>query len=83
MDSTVGKMEGLAEENIPAPLEIVVLQTEPTEKKWLTKRYLDGRVLTLLVDDDRLLEKSLTFDVRWGYNHIEKERKEGRSISFD
>jgi hypothetical protein len=83
MDSTEGKMEGLAEENVPAPLDIVVLQTEPAEKKSLTKRYLDGRVLTLLVDDDRLLEKSLTFDVRWDYNRTEKEREEGRSISFE
>jgi hypothetical protein len=29
------------------------------------------------------LEKSITFDVRWDYNRIEKERKEGKNISFE
>jgi hypothetical protein len=81
-NKTKPRRGGEPEANVPPPLEIVVLQTNPTEKKTLTKRYLDGRVLTLLVEDNRLLEKSLTFYVRWDYRRIEEEKKEGRSISF-
>jgi hypothetical protein len=66
----------------PQPLSTIILQTEPTERKSVTKRYPDGCVLSLLVEDDRLLEKSLTFHLPCDYNLIEEERKKEKSITF-
>jgi hypothetical protein len=38
--------------------------------------------LSLLVEDNELVEKSLTFSWPWGYDLIEEENKKGKSISF-
>jgi hypothetical protein len=66
----------------PPPISVVVLSSQPTVKKTITKRYPAGRVLSLLVDDDKLLEKTMTFNVDWDYDLLEEEKEKGNSISF-
>jgi hypothetical protein len=61
---------------------MVVLETDPNVLKSLTKRYTDGRTLSLLVVDNKLVEKSLTFHWDWDYGLIEKENKKGTGVSF-
>jgi hypothetical protein len=63
-------------------VSIVILKTNPNERKSITKRYPDGRTLTLLVIDDRLVEKSLTFHWEWDYELIREEKERGKSVSF-
>jgi hypothetical protein len=57
--------------------------TDPNVKQSLTKRYPDGRTLTLLVVDDKLVEKSLTFRWDWDYDLIEKDKEKGKGASFN
>jgi hypothetical protein len=63
-------------------VSIVILKTNPNERKSITKRYPDGRTLTLLVIDDRLVEKSLAFCWDWDYELIREEKERGKSVSF-
>jgi hypothetical protein len=51
-------------------------------KKSVTKRYPDGWTLSLLVVDNKLVEKSLTFRWDWDYDLIEKEKEKGKGVSF-
>jgi hypothetical protein len=39
-------------------------------------------LVSLLIEDDQLLEKSLIFSWPWDYDLIEKENENGKSISF-
>jgi hypothetical protein len=81
-----GKRKGegnLPSRDLPPAISVVVLSNSPTVKKTITKRCPDGRVLTLLVEDDKLLEKSMTFNVDWDYDVLEKELDKGSSISFN
>jgi hypothetical protein len=60
----------------------VILETKPKERKSITKIYPDGRTLTLLVIDDKLVEKSLTFCWDWNYELIREEKERGKTVSF-
>ena len=52
------------------------LDAERTSK-CLTKRYADGRGLTILVVDDVIIEKSLTYYVEWDLEKMTKEKENG------
>jgi hypothetical protein len=66
----------------PPHISMVVLETNPSVKKSVTKRYPDGRTLSLLVVDDKVVEKSLTFRWEWDYDLIEKEKELGKGVTF-
>jgi hypothetical protein len=66
----------------PPVLSMVVLATSPHVKKCITKRYPDGRTLSLTVVDDVLIEKSVAFSWTWNYAEIEKQNEEGADIRF-
>jgi hypothetical protein len=66
----------------PPPVSMVVLETSPKVKKYITKRYPDGRTLSLLLVDEVIVEKSLAFSWNWDYAEIEKEKDKGGDISF-
>jgi hypothetical protein len=59
-----------------------VLETEPNVKKSIVKQYPDGRTLSLLVVDEKLVEKSLTFRWDWDLNLVSEEEKKRKSINF-
>jgi hypothetical protein len=45
----------------PPPVSMVVLETSPKVKKCNTKRYPDGRTLSLLLVDEVIIKKSVAF----------------------
>jgi hypothetical protein len=61
----------------PPPFTIEILRKDPV-KKAITKRYPDGRTLTLVVDDDQLVEKMMTYRWEWDYDKVREEKKQGR-----
>jgi hypothetical protein len=77
LDSTEGPPDVATD---PPHISMVVLETSPTVKKYVTKRYHDCRTLSLLVVDNKVVEKSLTFRWDWDYDLIEKEK--GKGVSF-
>jgi hypothetical protein len=60
-------------------LSIVVLETALEVIKCVTKRYSDGRTLSLLVVDEKLAEKSLTYSWKWDFEKIMEEKEKGVS----
>jgi hypothetical protein len=88
MTTPIGKRKGGNEQGFfpsdqPPRVSVILLSRNPTVKKTITKRYPDGRVLSLLVEDEKLLEKSMTYKVNWDYDELEKEKHKGNSISFN
>jgi hypothetical protein len=65
----------------PSPLSVVILSKFPV-KKAITKRYPNGRMLTLVVHDDKLVEKMMTFRWDWDYEMVREEKEEGATGSF-
>jgi hypothetical protein len=65
----------------PSPLCVVVL-SKPPVKKAITKKYLDGHTLTLVVNDDKLVEKMMTFGWDWDYKKVREEKEKGATVSF-
>jgi hypothetical protein len=63
-------------------VHLVILETHPVVTKSITKKYPDGRTLSLLVVDDQLVEKSLTFPCEWNFEEIKKERAKGAEVKF-
>jgi hypothetical protein len=63
------------------PFTVEVLCKDPV-KKAITKRYPDGRTLTLVVDDDQLVEKMMTYHWEWDYDKVREEKDKGESVSF-
>jgi hypothetical protein len=83
--NTEGKRKGnLTAGQTPAntllPINVVVLSSTPTVKITITKRYPDGRVLSLLVEENKLLEKMMRFNIDWDYDMLEEEKEKGKSI---
>jgi hypothetical protein len=62
------------------PISIVVLKTKRNVKKLVTKRYPDGLTLSLLVLNDKLVEKSLTFCWDWECKLIREEKEKRKSV---
>jgi hypothetical protein len=60
---------------------MVILSKNPV-KKAITKRYPDGRTLTLVVEDDKLVEKMMTFRWDWDYEKVREEKEKGATVSF-
>jgi hypothetical protein len=65
----------------PSPISVVILSKSPV-KKAITKRYPDGRTLTLVVNDDKLVEKMMTFRWGWDYKTVREEKEKGATVSF-
>jgi hypothetical protein len=65
----------------PPPFTVEVLRKDPV-KKAITKRYPDGRTLTLVVDDDQLVEKMMTYRWEWDYDKVREEKNKGESVTF-
>jgi hypothetical protein len=63
------------------PLSIVILSKFPV-KKAITKRYPDGHTLTLVVHDDKLVEKMMTFRWDWDYETVREEKEKRVTVSF-
>lgn len=64
------------------PVTIDVLETAPRVIKCVTKRYTDGRTLTLLLVDEKIVEKSLTYRHALDFAKINIEKEKGATISF-
>jgi hypothetical protein len=69
------------DDGTPPPISIVILSKEPV-KKAITKRYPDGRTLTLVVDDDKLVEKMMTYRWGWDFDLVRDEKEKGETVSF-
>jgi hypothetical protein len=65
----------------PPPVSVALLSKCPV-KKAITKRYKDGRTLTLVVDDDELIEKMMTFRWEWDYEKVREELVKGETVNF-
>jgi hypothetical protein len=63
-------------------VSVVVLETFPKVKKSVTKRYPDGRTLSLLLVDEKMTEKSMTFGWTWDYVELRRQKEEGAGINF-
>jgi hypothetical protein len=61
---------------------IVVLETHPEVRKAVTRKCSDGRVLSLDVVSDKIVEKMMTYEVPFVYEDLEKEKEEGAKVSF-
>jgi hypothetical protein len=59
-----------------------VIISENPVKKVITKRYEDGRTLTLVVNDDKLVEKMMTFRWDWDYEKVREEIGKGETVNF-
>jgi hypothetical protein len=60
-------------DNGAPPLSVVILSKFPV-KEVITKRYPNGRTLTLVVHDDKLLEKMMTSHCDWDYEKVREEK---------
>jgi hypothetical protein len=67
--------------SVEAPLSVDLLETTPVVKKVVTKRYPDGRTLYLLVIDDKLVEKSMTFGWEWTLKKLRNRKKKGQRLA--
>jgi hypothetical protein len=54
-------------------IHVELLETSPRMVKAITKKYDDGRILSLHVVDDVVIEKSLTYALTWDYTLLKKE----------
>ena len=81
MTEATYKMRQVATLSVP-PVSEVVLEWEPTLKKAITKRYQDGRILSLLVENDVLTQKSMTFKWPWDIERLKEEVSGGGEIKF-
>jgi hypothetical protein len=61
---------------------VVVLETDPVVRKCVTKCYPDGRTLSLLVVEEKLIEMSLTYCWSWNYDRIREEKDKGANVRF-
>jgi hypothetical protein len=61
---------------------IVVLETHPEVRKAVTRKHWDGRVLSLDVVSDMIVEKMMTYEVPFVYEELKKEKEEGAKVSF-
>ena len=48
-----------------------------SNKKRVTKRYLDGQSLTMLVVSGVILEKHMTYKIQWDLEEMKKEQEKG------
>jgi hypothetical protein len=64
------------------PVTVDVLETDPNVIKCVTKRYTDGRTLTMVLLDEKIVEKSLTYRHDFDLGKLNLEKKKGASISF-
>ena len=65
------------------PVSEVVLEWDPCVIKAVTKRYTDGRILTLLVENDDCVEKSLSYKWKWDVKRLKNEAVSGAEIHFE
>jgi hypothetical protein len=62
------------------PVRVVVLDDN---RKSVIKRYPDGRSLTMLVVDDKIIEKHLTYKMKWDLEVMKQEQDKGADgVSF-
>jgi hypothetical protein len=67
------------------PVAMVALNDNPNNpnKKFVTKRYPDGRTLSIVVVDDDIVEKHMTYKIKWNLDAMEKEQEKGATgVSF-
>jgi hypothetical protein len=50
--------------------------------KSISKNYEDGRILSLQVHDEKLVEKSMTYSWAWDYDVLEKDKEAGATVRF-
>ena len=82
MNNNLYSYKSVAPFSIP-PVSEVVLEWEPRVIKSVTKRYPDGRILTLLIDNDDCVEKSLSYKWKWNMIRLKEEAVSGASINFE
>jgi hypothetical protein len=46
----------------------------------VTTRYPDGQTLSLLVVDDKFVEKSMTFGLEWDFEEIKEQKEKGAEV---
>jgi hypothetical protein len=68
--------------SVDEPLSVVLLETKPVVKQIVTKRYPDRWTLSLLVVNEKLVEKSMTFGWEWDIEEIKEEKEKGAEVSF-
>jgi predicted GIY-YIG superfamily endonuclease len=56
-------------------VSMVVLERKPQDKKAVTKRYPDGRTLSLLIVKEKLAKKSMAYRWDWDLDLLEKENE--------
>jgi hypothetical protein len=63
-------------------VDVVVLEDSPQVKKVVTKRYPDGRTLSLFLVDEKIVEKSLTYRSDFNLVAMKAEREKGGLVTF-
>ena len=58
------------------PLVGVVVLDEAANKKCVTKRNADGQTLSMLLVDNVILEKHMTYKIQWDLEEMKKEHDE-------
>jgi hypothetical protein len=61
---------------------IVVIETQPQVRKAVTRKYSDGRVLSLDVVGEKIVEKMMSYKIPFVYEDLKKEKEEGAKVSF-
>ena len=64
------------------PVSVVVVEREPQVIQSVTKRYLDGRTLSLWVVDDQLVYKNMSYKGEWEMERIMKEYDADSCINY-
>ena len=73
----------LSPSEVLRPLVDVVDLDENEDRKCVTKRYPDGRSLSMLVIDDEIIEKHMTYKMLWDLGEMRKVQEKGEGeVSF-
>jgi hypothetical protein len=67
---------------VPPNPRMVVLERHPHVVKAVTKRYDDGRELNLTLVDGKIVEKIMSFRLKFDYDKIKSEKEKGEGVRF-
>jgi hypothetical protein len=67
---------------VPPNPRMVVLERHPHVVKAVTKCYDDGRELNLTLVDGKIVEKIMSFKLKFDFDEIKREKEKGKGVSF-
>jgi hypothetical protein len=76
------KAEASGEGQVGHPVKYEILETDPNLVESITKKFEDGRSLSLHVVDGNVIEKSFTYSWAWDFEAIRREKDKGAKVKF-